>query len=193
MMKKISASLILVALSLLLTPRAFATNDDSYNFRFSPIGLIVGSVAVNLDAKIDPQWTIGPQLGYWHHRFGSEYGFTSDFTVDAFELGARANWFRNGVFKNSFFIGPALSYAQVKVTTTDSNRTPVAASISTVVASCLFGYAWFWDSFNIMLAGGGQVGLGNNSVELTNADGSKTTTNARVAGLSAEFSLGWTF
>jgi len=193
MMKKIARLLSIAAASLLLTPCAYASNDDLYNFRFSPIGLIVGSVDANLDIKIDPNWTIGPQLGFWHHRFGSDYGFTSDFTVDAFEVGARANWFLNGAYVNSFFIGPALNYAHVKVTTTDSNHTPVSASISTVVASCLFGYAWFWDSFNIMLGGGGQFGLGKNAVELTNADGSKTSTNTRVAGLSAEFSLGWTF
>jgi hypothetical protein len=171
---------------------AFAKSEDKYDFRFSPIGLVVGAIDVNLDIAIDPNWTLGPQIGFLHHKFRSDPSFTTDYDVKAFMLGARANWFRNGNYTDGLYVGPSLSFAGVKVETSDSNG-PESASVSALLASCLVGYGWFWDSFNIMLGGGLTLGLGQSNVDITHSDGTKTSIATNIGGFDVEFSLGWTF
>src|SRR4051812_3260621 len=70
--------------------------SGQYNFRFSPVGLIIGSIAAEMDVAVTPQWTVGPALMYWHLSLSSGSLFSSSFDITAYGIGARANWFKNG-------------------------------------------------------------------------------------------------
>ncbi len=174
------------------TQPATVKGSDTVNFRFSPLGLIIGEVDANLDFKVNSNWTLGPELGYWHTKLSSSGLFTSNFDVTALAFGARANWFANGVYKDGLYVGPNLSYASVTLTTSDATGT-ITGTDGGLYAGGLVGYGWFWDNFNIMLGGGAIVGLGNTTVSVTDSSGNPTDVSAPVAGLDLEFSLGWTF
>ncbi len=176
-----------VAFVLLSSPVAYAANSDSMNLRFGPIGLIIGALSLNMDIAIAPNWTIGPEINYWNIKFTSTTADGSDFEIKALSYGGRANWFSNGNYTDGFYIGPFLRQAETKMTLGESS-----ASVSTLVAGSLFGYGWFWDSFNMMLGGGFAAGLGDAKVKLTDSLGA-TTEREVVTGLSAEYTLGWTF
>jgi hypothetical protein len=173
-------------------PPASGSSSDMYDFRFMPVGLIIGAVSTELDIKIADDWTLGPQLSYWHHNFSADSGFTSSFDVTAWGAGVRANWFKNGAFNSGLYVGPSLGYANIKVTTSDSGGSR-SAELSTAVAEAIVGYAWFWNSFNILLGGGVTTTLGSNDITVTKSDGSTYKVNTRIAGPALEFSLGWTF
>lgn len=68
-MKKLALALV-TALSL-QSAGAFAASGDSMNFRFNPIGLIVGLFGVNLDFAVHENWTVGPEGSYWRLKFDS--------------------------------------------------------------------------------------------------------------------------
>src|SRR5262249_20509216 len=148
--------LALIALLALPLANANAASGDAMNFRFSPIGLIIGAINVGMDFQVNENWTVGPELTYWRFAVSSTKNatFNEDFEITAFGGGTRANWFRNGVFTDGLYVGPHLDYASVKVTGRDVYGADVEASWSGVIAGCLVGYGWYWDSFNIMLGGG---------------------------------------
>jgi hypothetical protein len=187
-LKKIFAALIVLALS----SSAFADNKDNYNFRFSPIGLLVGAITVNYDIAISDSWTLGPELEYWHFSLSEDSDFLSDYSVTAYAVGARANWFMNGKYTDGLYVGPRIDYVNIKLTTTDFTG-DVTGTASTIVAGCLVGYGWFWNSFNQMLGIGASVGLGSTSVNITDSSGTSSSVSTSVAGLIGEYSLGWTF
>lgn len=171
---------------------AFAANGE-YNFRFSPLALLIGAVDLNFDMQVSPDWTVGPSVTFWKFELNSTGSFTEKYTVSAFAFGARGNWFKNGVYTDGLYVGPALQSAKVKVETRDSIGA-VSAEANVLLASCLVGYGWFWDSFNMMLGGGLAVGLGGSDVTVTDSSGNTTTVKARqTGGLALEYSLGWTF
>ncbi len=172
----------------------YASDSAEYNFRFSPLGLIVGSININLDIVVAPDWTVGPVINYWRYSSSSDRTvFSKDFETTAYGFGARANWFKNGNFTDGLYVGPGLSYANVKVTTTDSTGDSVTGSASVMLASCLVGYGWYWDSFNMMLGGGASLGLGDTKVKVETSSGSSTEVSSTMAGVALEYSLGWTF
>src|SRR4051812_32839201 len=106
MRKLIACVCLLVASS-----SAFAVGkSDTMNFRFDPLGLLLGMASVNLDIAVNPEWTVGPQLAYWQLKVGQAGDFTSDFEVKAYSFGARANWFANGVYTDGLYVGPSLRY-----------------------------------------------------------------------------------
>jgi hypothetical protein len=189
-MRKLAASVCLLVMS----SSAFAAgNSSTMNFRFDPLGLIIGMVGVNLDFVVAPEWTVGPQVGYWHLKISESGTFVNnDISLTAYTAGARANWFANGVFTDGLYVGPSARYYNVKATGSDSTGT-VTGSASGLMAGCLVGYGWFWDSFNMMLGAGGNLALGNNDVEVKHSNGTEETKASGAAGLSLEWSLGWTF
>src|SRR5690349_19925683 len=99
--KKQIPILALAALLALPVAKANATSEDTMNFRFSPVILIVGAMNVNLDVSISEKWTLGPDVGYWRLAVSNTDNtvFNKDFELTAWAAGARANWFSNGVFK----------------------------------------------------------------------------------------------
>lgn len=169
-----------------------AEHSDDMNFRFNPLGLVIGAIGVNFDIAVTDDWTVGPEGLYWHLKFDNNSSF-NDFEISAFSVGARANWFKNGVFTDGLYVGPSVKYFSIKATSTDATTyLDREGTASALAAVCLVGYGWFWDSFNMMLGGGLSLPLGNNKVEVTDAAGVKREESVG-GGFAAEFTLGWTF
>lgn len=185
MLKKLIFGLLLCSSS------AFAASGDTMNFRFSPIGLLVGQVAVDLDYKVADNWTVGPEVAYMHSSVSETDALTSNIDITGYGAGARANWFKNGTYTDGLYVGPSLTYVSVKATASDAFGN-ISGSASAVVLSALVGYGWFWDSFNMMLGGGAAVPLGNNQVTVTDSNGNQIKSNVS-SSLALEYSLGWTF
>jgi hypothetical protein len=179
---------------ILSSSSAFAQGSSgTYNFRFSPIGLIIGAVSADLDVAINDQWTLGPEFSYWHLSFDQTSGLSSKLDLTALSLGARANWFKNGIYTDGLYVGPSLKYLNARASATDTSGASASAETSTAVAQVLVGYGWFWDSFNMMLGGGASTSLGTTSITVQSSNGQQTSENLPAAGLALEFTLGWTF
>lgn len=178
-MKKIA-----VAITLFLSVHSMA-ND--LNFRFSPIGLLIGAVDATLDIKMNPNWTLGPKLTYLNFEISSN---SINYKESAYGLGVRGNWFKNGAYQDGLYVGPAAGWHGVKVT-----GNSYSAEVSAVSIGCLVGYGWFWESFNQMLGGGIATALGGTKVTIKDSNGA-TVNDVELSGfsgLSIEYSLGWTF
>lgn len=192
-MSKIKVLAITVCAVLFLNQPLHANEPDSAdnaNFRFAPLGLLIGLIDLNLDFKIAPNWTLGPELMYWHFNVTLS---DTEYDVSALVGGVRANWFKNGVYTDGLYVGPALLYTASKVKWTDgtdnAEATNNAARLSTVV-----GYGWFWDSFNMMLGGGLSIPLGDGKIEARSSNGRREEINySRSGSVAFEYSLGWTF
>jgi len=174
---------------------AATSSGDVANIRFNPLSLALGlGVSVEADFVVDPDWTIGPILTYYRFKTPSNSSlYTSDFEFTGYDVGVRANWFRDGVFNSGMYVGPSLHYANVKATGTDSSGLSRTGTASPVLATALVGYSWFWDSFNVMLGGGTTVALGNSKITVTDSTGRSTDHPVNLAGLALEFTLGWKF
>lgn len=170
------------------------SKQTMYNFRFEPVHLLIGAVVVNLDYVIQPDWTIGPTAMFWKFNISSNRtDYKEDFEMTYYSIGARATWFKNGVFTDGLYVGPSLMYVNAKIKTRNILDEEVTGSLSAPAVSCLIGYGWFWESFNMMLGGGGRIALGNAKVETKTAAGTQTDITIPVAGIDFEYSLGWTF
>jgi hypothetical protein len=189
---KILATLLLM-LPVALVPLAHSDESDTINFRFHPIGIIVGALGVNLDFKIHDHWTLGPALSYWQLRSGSSGALRSDLKLEAYSVGARANWFMNGAYTDGLYVGPSLNLVGARAEATDVDGTTRTASLTIVAAQGLVGYGWFWKSFNQMLGAGLGIGLGETQLEVKDSTGRKSETKPVGAGFALEYSLGWTF
>lgn len=191
--------LVPFALAMLLGSVAFAEevstagNADNFNIRFGPISLLVGVVNAGLDFVVHENFTVGPEFAYLHRSLSSSGSFSSDYDVKAYAVGARAIWYANGVFTDGLYITPKLHYASAKLSTTDSVGT-VEGEASTMMASGLIGYGWFWESFNIHLGGGFAIPFGEYKVKIKDSTGTEESVNVSSTGnLALEFDLGWTF
>jgi hypothetical protein len=168
---------------------------EGMNLRFSPIGLLASAILVNYDVAVNSNWTLGPEVIYMNFNIDSSGTYSSEINIKALGLGARGNWFKNGVYTAGLYVGPSLRYLSVKGEENFSDGSGQStASASGLLASGLVGYGWFWDSFNIMLGGGLSLPLGDLKVETTDSNGVKTEEDiSNGGGLALEFSLGWTF
>ncbi len=184
---------ILILASFLICSTAVAENSDEYNFRFSPVGLIVGAIGIDFDIKVSDDWTVGPDVAYWHFVYGSGGTYKNNYDLLAYAFGVRANWFNNGAYTDGLYIGPSLKYVNARISVTDDAGNNLSGTLSGALAECLVGYGWFWSSFNMMLGGGLSSLIGSTNITLTNPSGTVNTVNPPLAGLSLEFSLGWTF
>jgi hypothetical protein len=164
-------------------------SSAEYNARFAPISLLVGALDVSFDVKIMPDWTVGPKLRYAK----ASYTLTgSSFEVTAFNIGARANWFKNGAFTDGLYVGPSVAYYSAKASGGSLSSTATAEA-SGLMIGALVGYGWFWQSFNQMLGIGLNTGLGDMKIKAQDNAGSYTEVSAPMGGLDIEYSLGWTF
>jgi outer membrane autotransporter protein len=195
-MKKLLLALILIS-SIASTSHAgfdgAKDNSNTMNFRFGALGLLVGILDVNLDFKMNDEWTVGPTLALVNVSVDSPAGFNDDkIKIKGTYIGARANWFKNGVYTDGLYVGPSLNYQTLEATTTGSANQEITAKGSALIASCLVGYGWFWESFNMMLGGGLSLGLGDSKIEVKDSLGNEKEV-AIGTGLAMEYTLGWTF
>jgi hypothetical protein len=166
-------------------------SGSKYNFRFSPINLLVGSAVIALDFQLNDQWTLGPELSYWNASLTLNRTTGQKIDVNMSSIGARANWFKNGIYTDGFYIGPFARYSKTSINATGS--TTITGDASGVTAGSLFGYGWFWESFNMMLGGGGALATGQSTLVVTDSSGNRTEVPDRGIGLALEYTLGWTF
>jgi len=164
-------------------------SGNTFNARFSPLGLIIGSFNLTLDIAVGEDWTVGPQLSYTDFSVGNE---DARFENEGYSAGVRANWFKNGVYTDGLYLGPSITYSKVEATYTDTDGRALTGSAKGPAVSLLAGYGWFWDSFNIMLGLGATANLGDKFVKIRDRFGDEKTSKASTA-LAGEFSLGWTF
>lgn len=177
-----------IVVSLLISVSALAEGDKgkgTTNVRFSPIGLLIGLINVEVDFKVNENWTMGPTLAFWNFSVGETGSNLFGTDVSFFSLGGRANWYKNGIHTDGLYVGPSLSYNTVKLKSGSDS-----ASASGLVASGLVGYGWFWESFNMHLGGGLSLPLGSLKAEV---NGEEYAARGGSAGLAIEYTLGWTF
>ena len=170
---------------------AMNTSGSKYNFRFSPIGLLVGLASVSLDVAITPEWTVGPELSYAKFKLNASGTNQTSFDVSLASAGVRANWFKNGVYTDGLYVGPFVRYAKTSIDA--SGSTTITGESAGVAVGSLVGYGWFWNSFNMMLGGGAALATGVSNMVITDSNGNRTEVPNRGAGFAAEYSLGWTF
>lgn len=156
-----------------------SASANSTNIRFNPLGMLVGYINANVDFKVGSSWTIGPEVGYLNWDF-------SDTSVSATKFGVRANFFLGGnAFEDGWYIGPFAMY--VSAEGKDDITSDTAKATGTIIGA-LFGYGWFWNSFNMML------GLGFQSYNI-NAEATTTVDFDSVnrTGAAFEWTIGWAF
>lgn len=177
------------ALLIILLFGSTPTKAESTNLRFSPITPLIGALSVSADFKLSDKFTLGPEGLYWNFDF-------LGVKVNAWSVGIRGNFFGNGVFQHSWYVGSSLSYSDVKASTTSITGSTVEAKGSGVALGVLGGYGWFWSSFNMMLGGGIAYSGVPTSSTVTESDGTTTDVEfRRLGGFSPllEFTLGWYF
>ena len=163
-------------------------SNKKFNARVSPIALLIGAGLVDFDIRVSDHWTVGPEALYWHNTLSSTGDFTS-IAFNAWEAGVRANWFLDGVFKDGIYVGPSLKYLNFQLTATDTaNGLPASGSANALLAGCLVGYGWFWDSFNMMLGGGLETTLGDAQIKATDSSGNSTNESLPISAFTLEFS-----
>ncbi|MBC7371022.1 MAG: hypothetical protein H7326_05615 [Bdellovibrionaceae bacterium] len=162
-----------------------------YNIRFHPIPLLVGAASINMDFKIGSNWTVGPELTYWNISVTNTGNNAGKIDVNYSSAGLRANWFKNGTYTDGFYVGPFARYGSTKINTVGSSTVTGDASGTSV--GSLFGYGWFWRSFNMMLGGGFAVASGQSTLVNADSAGNRTEIPNKGAGPAGEYSLGWTF
>jgi hypothetical protein len=168
------------------------SSNNSFDLRLNPIGVIGGNVSANFDFKISKHLTLGPQGLYLHVKIPQSGFFNSDYDITAFGYGLRANWFFKGAFKDGFYLGPSLEYLTVNLKTSDAFGAATGTA-SGLMASCLIGYGWFWDGFNIMLAGGYGTVLGASGITIKDSVGNQEIISENLSGFTYELSFGWAF
>lgn len=195
MFKSILVLAIAVSMTLPAAAKTGPTNpskfsgSNGYNFRISPLSLLVGGIAANFDMAINSEWTVGPTVSYLNWKIGKGSTLSEDISLSAYSIGARANWYKNGVHSDGMYLAPALVYSAATATAGTSKGEASGLFLSGVI-----GYGWFWDSFNMLLGGGFSTGLGNSKVQVKDsATGQTTETSLQNGGLALEWTTGWTF
>ena len=168
--------------------------NGSINARISPLGLLIGYINADVDFKLGDQWTLGPTFSYWGFDMTSS-AFTDDkMRVESKSIGARANWYKNGVFKDSLFFSPIFQYVSASATgTSRSSGNTVSASASVPVLSGLVGYHWFGQTLNMSLGAGLGFGLGSSKVKATDGTTTVESDISRSVGLALDFMIGIVF
>jgi hypothetical protein len=167
---------------------------DTFNFRFSPVLVLVGAAAVNLDIAVSNSITIGPQLLYWNLNLKQTGTSTQqyDYKIKASSYGVRLNWFKNNIYTDGLYLGLAATRSSVSV---EEKTTTTSGSSSGTSISALAGYGWFWNSFNQMLGAGFSTSAGDTKIEIKDSNGTITdsVSSPSSANFTLEYSLGWTF
>lgn len=182
---------VLLSASAAFAESPLVSKTSKYNFRFLPLGLVVGLASVSLDVAVNPDWTVGPELSYAKFKVDASGTNGASFDVNLASGGIRANWFKHGVYTDGLYVGPFVRYAKTAINSTGT--TTVTGETAGVAIGSLIGYGWFWDSFNMMLGAGAAVATGESNMVVTETNGKRTEIPNRGAGPAGEFSLGWTF
>ncbi len=170
--------------------------EKKYNINFEPVLALVGYVDLSMDFKISENWTLGPEISYWHTSVGSgDPTYTDNISLTAFAFGARGNWCPTGVFQDGWYLSPILEYMNVRATTT-SNGQALSALVSEIAITGLGGYQWFWNSFNMRLGGGLTLATGPSKIHVQTSNSTYSNDvdyNPNSLGFAVDFMIGWSF
>lgn len=171
---------------------AQASENDTLNIRFDPLGVVIGALGLSVDMNIGDYWSIGPELEYLHFKLNSSDQYNSKFDVKLTSIGIRFNWFLNGTFNSGFYVGPSLKYVSDSLNTADNNGSASGRGSDFIFAG-LVGYGWFWQTFNLMMGAGGRLALGDNQVTIRDSSGRETRESPSLSGVALEFTTGFKF
>lgn len=181
-------SWLTVLVLLLLTLPAHAT----INLRFDPVPTLIGALSGGIDFELNDSVTIGPRATLMSAQLG-------DYKFLGWGIGARFNYALNGKnFTNGWYWGPSIDYGYIKVERSSSIWGQLSGEVSGLSTSQLFGYSWFWNSFNMALGAGAQIAQGGKALEMKDANGIKREDFSNyfaTIGISpkVEFTLGFKF
>jgi len=186
-----------VALSILFimglaSSLAQASENETLNIRFDPLGVVIGALGLNVDVNIGDGWSIGPELEYLRFKLNSSDQYNSKYDVKLTSVGVRFNWFLNGTFNSGFYLGPSLKYVSDALNTSDNNGSASGRG-SDFVCAGVVGYGWFWPTFNLMLGAGGRLALGDNQITIRDSTGRETKESPSLSGVALEFTTGFKF
>ncbi len=199
MRKSLSLLLMVLSLSVLMAPQ-FAKAETSSssgattNFRFAPLSLLIGWLNLGLDFKVSEEWTVGPTVGVWRTSIEDTLFSDNKLNIERNAVGARAVWSQSGTYQTGLYFSPILQFVSAKVYgTSKASGNVVTATASGITVTGIGGYQWFWDSFNMALGAGLQVGAQASKVTIVEAGTSRDVAAERSAGVALDFMLGWTF
>lgn len=171
-------------------------NGDFINLRASGLFLLVGGLNLDLDFKINDEWTVGPTLTYWKFDFNTTAGFVGSKLSTIYKaIGVRANWSQNGTYRTGMYLSPILQFAGATVegVSSSTGRT-ITGEANAPVLSGLVGYQWFYPTgFNITAGIGLSVGASGTKAEATDGTTTVKTETSRTGGLALDFMMGYVF
>ena len=179
------------------TQTTSVTSDAStkkWNLRFSPLGLPIGYINVDVDFKIGDNWTLGPTVSYWRIDLNDTTYQGDKITLETSRFGARATWAKNGAFRSGLYFTPMIQYVSAKANAVSrSSGNTVNATTAAPLLTGLVGYQWFFgDTFNLNVGAGLAVG-GGSKIEVNDGTSKTSYDTSRSSGLALDFMLGWAF
>lgn len=186
-------SLLLATLT--VAPSVAHSADNELNVRFAPLSLLVGWLNVDLDVRVNDQWTLGPTIGLWRANIEDNYFVGDKYQLKRNAVGVRANWSQSGSFQTGFYVSPIVQFVRAEVSgVSKSTGNDITASASGITITGIAGYQWFWDTFNLSVGGGLILGAQSSDVSVQDGPSSyKVASSGRGTGVALDFMLGWTF
>lgn len=184
---------LLVVVFLAFSQFSFASETKS-NYRFAPVHLLATEIRMVADYKLCEHWTLGPSFMYKNYKVKTSGGtYTTDMDVSTYSIGARGNWFMNGVFSSGIYIGPDVTFYSTKAFAKDTAGNKNFGTAEAGAVSVVLGYAWFLENLNLMLGAGPELPMKKTKVAVSDATNNITTSEVVPQGLVLEFTLGTTF
>lgn len=180
-MKKLLVILVLLN----IVGQAHAAQGDQWNVRFSPVGLLIGLIGVDVDYKLTDKVVVGPSLLSWNLTI-------SDASISASGFGVQGAYYPDTVFVDGFYLGGLLGTSSFSGSITEAGKKSTA-SVSGTSLGVKGGYHWFWESFNLNL---GLVFSSSHSNSMTLKDSSGAVTkeiNIPSSSSGLDFNFGFTF
>lgn len=186
-------SLLLATLT--VAPSVAHSAGNELNVRFAPLSLLVGWLNVDLDVRVNDQWTLGPTIGLWRANIEDNYFVGDKYQLKRNAVGVRANWSQSGSFQTGFYVSPIVQFVRAEVSgVSKSTGNDITASASGITITGIAGYQWFWDTFNLSVGGGLILGAQSSDVSVQDGPSSyKVASSGRGTGVALDFMLGWTF
>lgn len=170
-------------------PTPTSSTERRFHVSLSPLPLLAGAIAGNVDIKLNERWTLGPSFLYWNAKI-------LDLRINASGLGVRTAYsFRNPALQDGPYLAGILSYGSSKITQTSTTYGELSGEASGAGITGLAGYHWILPAGLSFRAG---VGLGLsklNKVELKDSSGTVREDGPKGVGgiFATELDIGWTF
>lgn len=161
-------------------------SGNNMNFRFSPLGLLVGILNGDLQFKMSNQWTMGPSALVWNLK-------VPDITLNATGAALSGMYYFDEVFEDSWYVSPAVGY--ISLTTKEKeNLIDYEGNYTGLHMALGAGYIWHWESFNLSLGANWFYLLSGNISKKDAAGNPKEDSSlAGIPSVRFDFMMGFTF